>query len=188
MDAPINIQPPGLLSLLGIKTGGRNPINLETMVSPSIDLLHWYLMANSIELRLDATALVAQAASGGIGITATSPVNLSDGTNLTVPQNEWWYVEVFSVRGDLSGTVGNSADAQPGYIPPSTDVFVMLPTSDGGVHTVAAAITTSWSRACNEPVWIPPGSVIAFYLHQFVRPAAGSLTLYGHMRLTRLLI
>lgn len=74
MPARINQQPGGILGLLGIKNGGRNPEELATILAPVFDVSAYYLEANAQFVQVLADAQL------GLNIFAQ------------VPEGEVWYV------------------------------------------------------------------------------------------------
>jgi hypothetical protein len=87
---PIQVIPPGLLSLLELKSpAGRAPQLMPLDLQPQIDLLKWYLIAK-------AAAVVP----GGSMTVVTANVGFNEFTTnpYIVPDNEWWYVHYFSVN------------------------------------------------------------------------------------------
>lgn len=74
--APLTLRPDGLLSLLGLQTNGRYPQRMGESLSPTLDLLPWYLAATGTELNVVGTPVVS------FGFNAV----------WTVPDNEIWLV------------------------------------------------------------------------------------------------
>jgi len=85
--AVINRLPPGLLSQLGIKSGGRNPELLSGIVSACVELWPLYLLPTEIT----KFETVAPSAAGNAGF----------GTVIgAVPADEIWWVTSYSVYSD----------------------------------------------------------------------------------------
>lgn len=82
----INSNPFGLLSLLGLQNGGRNPEWMPNVLQPTIDLLDWYL-----EQEPETTTIAA------IGVAAVGNFDVLAGS-LRVPNNELWYVTGYTLR------------------------------------------------------------------------------------------
>lgn len=89
MARPLNTIPRGFLDLLGLKTGGVNPLSLAEDLRPTVEIGDLYKMS-----RVEVTG-------AGVG----TLVNAGDFAELNVPDNEVWFVHA------LSGTAGTSLAA-----------------------------------------------------------------------------
>lgn len=90
-SGPVQPNLPGFLSLLQLKNHGERPSVLSDVVTPVMDVTHWYGQ-DSIEVL-----------GGRVTINRNLPfanqVNFTTGPLATpVPQNECWWVEDFSVE------------------------------------------------------------------------------------------
>lgn len=88
---PIQVIPPGLLGFLQLKNGGQNPRQFPEVLQPVLELMHWYLFANS-EVVLGTDAAIA----------AAGLVNY-----LTVPDDEFWAVH--DVQAAVTLAAGSTA-------------------------------------------------------------------------------
>lgn len=186
MLPPLNVQPTGLLSFFGIKTGGRYPEQLATFLTPTIELLPWYAAFQWLEVETgSAMTIIANTNTSALQITATSPTNLSAGGQLRVPQTELWYIP----RWKVGWTIDNAA----GF----TDATLELVGGTGPIDnppnalsgfTGGAAMTRAGHRSGIEPVFALPGTVIQ--IRQFgTQPGAGGTVAFNFaLKLVRLRI
>jgi hypothetical protein len=137
---PIQLRPPGLLSLLGIQNGGQLPAFLSGSVDASFELSDWYLRAKWEQL-------VAQNIAMPNGAAAFSAFS-----SYIVPAGEWWYVERFTgVAACVAGDSLNSwalAASTPGAA--GSEFVVSAP------GNAVTATNTQW-LAADRPFWIPTG-------------------------------
>jgi hypothetical protein len=80
MAGPLSAFPPGLLSLFGIRTGGKNPSQLGDLLVPQVDLLEWYLAQ---QWQPQRTTIADIGAASGFQVI---------GSVSTVPQTQIWFV------------------------------------------------------------------------------------------------
>jgi len=139
---PVQTEPAGLLSFLGIKNMGRNPDALSELLQPVLDLEDWYLRG----IR-EPTAVLSYAA-GATGIAVD--------TYLNTPASEWWYVHDMGVNIS-SAVIAPLCWVQIGCREISTNNTIarspMVQAMAGPSATAFAAV--NWSN-----VWIPPLSNI----------------------------
>ena len=102
MSGPIQTIPQGLLSLLQLKQTGSNPSQLLETVAPVVDLVQWWLQRQVVDLSFQlfgavSTVLIGPAGHGQTAFT-TNPI--------TVPQQQQWWIESFSLGGTLLAAEG----------------------------------------------------------------------------------
>jgi len=146
LPAPvIQLNPPGFLDLLGLKSFGMNPPNIDMHVQPVFEMQDWYLRSKQ------ETQIVSQ-----VWATSAGGVNLPA---FTVPNGEWWYVQRMSQlllikAGDLLLFWG------PYMILHANTVafFLDSPTSQ-------TVIALDADRVCivREKFWAPPGAQLGSY-------------------------
>lgn len=145
MPSLINRVPPGLLSLLGIKAMGENPVVLSDQLQPTLELSDLYAGANAIRLNgstgnitgtglFQVTAL--QPPSGEIWVVSSccyrTNAALAAATTIrgrAVVHDVSLGVPVYADSGTLTGTTGEQPSmgwARPVIIPPGYGVGVFI--------------------------------------------------------------
>lgn len=150
----IQLNPPGLLSLLGLKNGGVNPPHFIGEVAPGFELSDWYLRARQ-EIIQNA------------GFTPTNGVITGFGdVQATVPQGQWWYVRHYcSMLATVAGDSFSSYALAYGYGGFPIQVSDAMP--------AVLASSTAWAVA-REPFWVPPGGTLGFLYGTNVRVGAST--------------
>lgn len=149
---PINRLPLGLLSLLGIKNGGRYPQSLGQQLAPCFELLGWYLQSNSQSLSLNGNVTA-------VGFNAN-----------------WWTVPVGQTWAVLSTVVNSAAALGAGVTVGFTGAWIrsalqVLPsplTQVSPSYTVGAVAVAMSNPAGACVTLVPPGGVIGVYAHALV--------------------
>lgn len=190
-DNSIQPAPPGLLSLLALKTKGMNPSQLADSVVPVVDLTHWYGMdALTLQQGTDNTSLASAARYMSVLTFASTP--------LVVPNNEIWWVKAYTVTLAYPGTLTN-------YDIQSFRPVIRLPQvgidSQRGLVVGDTALAFAYNTAATlgsgntvvgpslRDVWAPPGSDFAYYISGgFLDAAAGPATVRGLALVNRLLV
>lgn len=135
MTALIQQIPRGLLSLLGLKTGGQNPEQLSPVVSGCVELLEMYLQ-NNVELY--AGQLVAPALGSNL---INAPVAGFPDLSPGVPAAEFWYVHNY--QAVVRPGAGVNVTLQP---------FIYL--QAGSLVTSPPLVATG---VAGPPAWVNPG-------------------------------
>lgn len=157
--------PIGLLSLLDAKSFGEMPREMSSTYLGVIDV--WQqIMLNKREY-LDS----------GASVPAVLNTTVLFSTNLTVPQNEFWYVWHFDVQSASMGAGASIRIAPQLHVRTNADITV-----GGSRGATGAAATEQAIAQADGPFWAPPGSVLAFIAEQLV----GAVNVSGHTLLTRL--
>jgi hypothetical protein len=134
----IQLNPPGLLDLLGLKSFGENPPLLGGVVTPTFDLADYYLRSKF------------ETNSSSTNWTTSASVAIVD---FAVPNGEWWWVQRLThtwltVTGDLLR-----------YGAPLMTIngrgFIM---GESVAAAVAAFDQFQFTRCETVPFWAPPGS------------------------------
>lgn len=175
-SGPIQVIPPGLLSMLQLKSpAGQNPQVLNLDLQPTIELLDWYLLANCENL---------QALPGVTHVTADGPGFKLFTTNpIVVPNSEWWYVHYYTIgttqlaAGDSMGVLKPMCQFMPG----GAANFVTL-----GTDTCPATPALGAASVGASDFWLGPGTTVGFFLGGIV--SAAGITFGGNMTFTRLRI
>jgi hypothetical protein len=189
MPAPINVELRGYLDFFRLKNGGRNPQITGEVLQPTMDMQRWYLESQANDYNITfANITGANDDADFIPITATSPTNLANGSQLQVPQTEIWIV----MPGSSVTATGNSVANQRvklGLVsiariaPPNQPLN--LPMVEQGWSTFDATILFTASWILEEPIWLRSGS---FLLVRNYGATVGGSTIFssGVLRLVRL--
>ena len=187
---PLNIQPNGLLGFFDIKNGGRYPHQLGDTLQPQLELLRWYVAANSIEVGTTpgpAFQLLASQGTTSHQITATAPFNLSDGTQVMVPQTEFWFIDRWSVNWTInSSATPQSIRVVPVTTPAGGAPSVRVPCAFGGYTTgvSAAGIHLAGHASMLDPIILRPGPILAL-LNEGAIADANGINVNTQIRLAR---
>lgn len=103
MSGPIQLIPPGFLGFMQLKSGGKLPRDLAEVVSPTFDMLLWYMQTNAENLVDTALTIGDSTAFEQIGA-------------FTVPQREWWFVHSFTTRVVAIVEATEYLAMAPGYV------------------------------------------------------------------------
>jgi hypothetical protein len=139
---PINRQPAGLLSFLGIKNGGRNPAVLGDTLIPQFDLLNWYLSQNSES------------------IFENQPITkLGLNTVYSVPQGETW--AVLSASANSQDILGPGEDIRCGVAwARNPNALIISPlTTMPQLNGNSGEVFAAWSNP-GDTVFVPSGATI----------------------------
>jgi len=156
----INRQPAGLLSFFGIKNTGRNPRDLATTISPTLDLHDWYLSQNS-------ESVVVNSALAALGF---SPF-------YNVPETETWALLGVAVNSGAALGAGQSLRCGAAWTRPSPTAAVIAPLTNLSQTETTGAVAISWS-APEQLVFVPPGASIGVYTSVLV---AGPVSVNLHL-------
>jgi hypothetical protein len=167
LPAPtIQIRPPGLLSLLGLQNGGVTPVTLGNMTVPTFELSDWYLRAKR-------EMLVSTALNVPTGAVATySPL-----VGFTVPNNEWWWVENYSLS--LQTAAGDTISAGWSLGFQSQSIIAAV----GDQQVAVAPSLAAWVNA-HDPFWMGPGATLGVCWSQTV--SVGPAVAIGRLMFSRL--
>ena len=161
-DAPLNKLPQGLLDFFGIKSFGRYPQFLEQRVQPMIDLWQQYAETNC--LIVSGGGIIDTSVSAiAIEITSTTPVNLSNGTSITVPNDEAWYIPRMSIGYSFGLLAGQSARFGVRLTNENQVVWPAMLTT--GYDTSDAAIVRAGQVSLIDPIFLRPGTRVSVGLH-----------------------
>lgn len=156
----INRIPPGVLSQLGIKSGGRNPEILNSVLNGCVDLWPLYMHATA-EIVGDTTSV------NGVGVWGTS--------TLIAGQDEWWWVHEYSI-------------ATPTLAATQTAQFAPALTWNGqsAILGIIGRLASSGERSsafAERQFLLPPGAGLG---GQMAVQANGPLNMTGVAKFTRL--
>lgn len=167
--APLNIQPSGLLDFFGIKNGGQYPQRLAVDLQPVLELLRWYIAANSLEVGSVSPAfqLLAPEGTNTHHIAATQPFNLSGLVTpgqLVVPQNEFWWIDRWSVNWSINASATpQSIRVTPVTTPAGGAPSIRVPCTFGGYTEGDVNGNEHYSGHASmiEPIILRPGTTLA---------------------------
>lgn len=140
--------PPGLLSLLGIQSGGQNPQQLAGVVTPTMDMLGWY------------TASVLRTV-GGAGDTITGN-GVFTAAALTVPSGEWWYLIDGHARVSCAAATQLTATAH-WLIQRGAGAASVYATPDRRANVAAETLTLPFPSG----IWLPPAAAPRLFVSGF---------------------
>ena len=180
---PVNLIPSGLLDFLGIKSGGRNPEFLNPGLLGVINLLDWYAQTNAEEFELTRPA-IGPAAPTGLNWTATTPVDITVGGALVVPQVETWVLLQYEAEWTFNAAAGEILNISPAVSISTTGASTVLANSLAGHTASNAAQQLNGRRAIRMPWFIPGGSTLIAFSHGCI--TAGTIAVAGRLRLLRL--
>jgi hypothetical protein len=171
LSGPIQVLPSGLLGFFGIKSpAGRNPTVMPDVLQPVIDLIPWYFNTQSQGDNVVHLIDLNTTFSGFSGF-----VN-----GIVVPQNEYWFVEYYSVFSALL-VAGDAIAFSPAFQNPTagtTQDFLLtdLPESQffSGPNNRAAKTARDF--------WLPPGSSLGAYYRAVT--TSTSIRMTGNLRYT----
>jgi hypothetical protein len=167
---PIQIRPPGLLSLLGIQNGGKTPDQLSGFTQGTFELSDWYLRAKWEQLP-QSSLTIPNGANGGYVPYTTNPI--------LVPPNEWWYVENYSASLNVVGADTMASGSALGFA--SQSISYVVSAASAGLSALATQFLTSL-----RPFWVPPGSSIGLQLSNAA--IAGASLGVGRLLIARVLV
>jgi len=151
---PIQLIPPGLLSLLQLKADGRSVSNLTDTCVPSLEMRDWWLRATA---QLWPSASTLNVAAG------TSAAFSNFTTDVLVPAAQWWYVHDFSVLLNVPAA-GTATNVRLVWAATSAGTIQFHPLADG-MEQRGSLLT----GACNvmagaRDFWLPPGGRLGIFV------------------------
>lgn len=173
----LQIVPPGLLGVLGVKNFGVAPDQLGNTYAPVLDMIPWAFLAKA-EWQQDGAAGIAASFSGFVNFAVSGATPAL----WTVPAGEWWYVHWLSAQQGGAA----AADLVQGIIPAYQ---VQIGVSVGTVPLGQPLYTTNSGTIANQyfstvrDVWVPPGARLGVLMNK-VFAAASAVSLVAN--LTRL--
>lgn len=187
---PINSPLRGYLDFFGIKNGGVNPQTVAPDIAPVMDLQRWYMEGQADVFTFSRPAVIAASASANlVAINATTPVDITTGGQLVVPETETWLLLPGSrAFAGFSAHAGSQIDIAFVARAGATDQFEWLPLNqrDGFVSS-SAAIIQAQARTLSYPVWLRPGVTLSVWHYGATVGAGGSIDIAGTLKLVRLL-
>lgn len=187
MPAPINVELRGYLDFFRLKNGGRNPQITGEVLQPTFDMHRWYMESQAADYNLTyANITAANDDADFIPITATTPTDLADGSQLNIPQHEIWIL----LPGSSVTATGNTVASQTvrlglvSVMPPLNQPL-NIPLAQQGWDTFDTTIVFTGSWVLAEPFWLRSGSRLM--VRNFGATVGGS-TIFtsGTLRLLRL--
>lgn len=186
MAAPINRIPLGLLDFFGIKSMGENPQVLVPTLQPTLDMFRWFGDLQAIDVFFAPPNIVANANPQSLAITNTGPVDLTDGANLSVPQNEVWFLLEGWIGWSFVGVGAAGCNADFGFTFTGISAVSWAPPMElAGFTTSSATINRSGRRSMVNPFVLPPGYTILYSHFGIDGLAAGSISPALRLRLAR---
>lgn len=168
---PFNRYPVGLLGLLDAKVRGQTPNELEQYTCASVELTPW-LLESGQECLNDETANI-----GAVGRF------FGANGNLTVPNDQIWWVHAFSARPNAALAAGTTYTLQPVHetaLSAGPIAQCLFPRGASASGTTAAQPFA----ASDEPFLASPGDRLGVYFAQVVVGTAIPCQLFA--KITRL--
>lgn len=151
MSGPIQIIPPGLMGFLQLKNAGRNPTDLVESISPTFDMLRWYMEARFTSQTLPGTVTTVQSGTFQTSIVPT-----------VVPAEEQWYVIDACIRGGLI-VAGDQLDVSVAYRVGNTAPLTNHIFTKGERKQADGAAAGVSVYASASDFFLPPGAVLGGY-------------------------
>lgn len=191
MGAQLNKLPLGLLSFFDLKQGGRYPQQLGEHLAPVLEMFDWYVQTNifTTQLSTSLSPFIASDSGGATyGWTSATPNALPvAGGQVAVPNNEIWYVSLYSVSWTWNSIAGGVMDASPMFQVPNSGSRHMASSRVGQTDSQAGGGVAG--RSCiNAPFWLMPGCAPRYIINRQTVPGGGSVDFSGQIQLVRFLI
>jgi len=176
-SGPIQAIPAGLLGFFNLKNVGRNPAVMPDTVQPTLELRDWYFESLAV-FDLEPHSITFNPA---LGVTGFNPYTLAT-VNMSVPENEFWWVEQLSLRAIL-GAATDKLSFAPAYRarPLGTQDIVLGQPSEyfvgDGTGGAYAAVTASG-------FFLPAGAQLGIWIQKIA--SAGTITVDSTLRYTPL--
>jgi hypothetical protein len=185
LTSPLNRIPSGLLDFFRIKSMGQYPQRLGDTVLPIMDLFRFYADDQATEVFFSGAQIVADTGTTTFSITSTSPVDITTGGVLLVPNGEIWIVLEGSVSWNMT-TTGTADFGLVGLGQPNGLAW-LFPMSLTGFTQGVVGAARGGRRALDRPMFMRPGTQLAVYCAG-VTIAGGTTDWTVRFRLLRLAI
>lgn len=171
---PIQTLPVGLTGLLNLKSHGRVPDELDSLVSPSVEILPFWLNSR---IEISNQTWTKAVGAGGFSLQSFA-------TALQVPANEWWWVHDYSIEGRFTAAAGTSLD--------NMGAALWLSQNAPAAYTVVGNLVSGVSNAAGAAAivssshgfWAHPGSILGWVIGNQV--GAANITYTASYRISRL--
>lgn len=172
---PIQTLPVGLTGLLNLKSHGRVPDELDSIVGPSVDILPFWLNSR-IEV-LDSATYTKTVGPTGISVQSFT-------TAIQVPANEWWWVHDYAVEARFTAAAGQSVDNFQAILWLNQNAPAAYAAVGNVVSGVSNAAGTAGLLSSGQGFWAHPGSILGFFVGNIV--TAATVAFAGMGRISRL--
>jgi len=152
---PIQIIPPGFLGFFNLKNEGKNPSEIPSLLTPTVELQKWYL--NSSAQKMSATNATRNLTNDLDGF-AIPTANV-----ITVPDGEWWYVHNLIGWAILPAAANEAVQFAMGWVEPNNFLDFEVPQPPSPLLTSSAAVTRRYFSVASD-FWAPPGAVFFWFL------------------------
>jgi hypothetical protein len=146
---PVQRIASGLLGFFQLKNQG-NPTVINDDLQPTIELLNWYLRSACTVVPATSNVTIVANTIGFVDYT---------GNRLVVPQDEWWYVERYTITAActlatdqirFAPAIASQVTGTSLLLAPMEDQFITA-----NIPNVQTAMATGF--------WVPPGQAIGLY-------------------------
>ncbi len=158
MARPLNTVPRALLDLLGLKTGGTNPLGLGDELEPTLEIADLYKMS-----RVEHT-----------GVTSALLQDRGDSAELLVPENEVWFLWALSANAGSSLQAGDTLQISAGIA--SEGGSVIMATSPKQVLSVDSENPRANTGPITPPLVLVPKDSIFLQVESVIRAVAPSFS------------
>jgi len=152
----VQLQPPGFLGALQLKTTGQAPGDLGGTYAPTLELVEWLLQAN----REYITSVNNNDLDTTLGFIPAG----NSASQAQVPQNEWWYVHQYMIYASIDGST-DLVVLQPSFAWDANFGRAELLGTPSPLYPTPTTNTTVLVSAHAHNVWIPPGSRMGGWVH-----------------------
>jgi len=163
-NRPIQVVPRGLLGFFQLKNAGENPVELGSMLSPTIESRDWYFSSRAEPL-IGGSSILVPNASTNLVLSGSS-----------VPANEHWWIERIMIRAIL--IAGETLTAAIGSTMESGLEYLLSET------LTAPAGPSGFRLQADRPFFAPSGTTFGVAVSQAT--TAGNITVVLTMRGTKL--
>jgi hypothetical protein len=168
MPSQVNRVPPGLLSLLGIKSTGVNPTMLGEELTPTMDLTQMYAAGHAVSL------------FGTTGV--INATGMWDGGGLTqVPAGEFWICDSVCITSTAVLGAGTIYRGRAAVADVTGGIIRVLGPTSGNVTQ-----TERFATQLQGPIYVRPNETIGVFIEGFTAGVAQAFNVSG--RLLRLSI
>lgn len=177
-NGPIQLIPPGFLSLLQLKNQGHMPADLGEVVSPTMDMRDWYLQVSA---RTPSTTFGLVLTSEQQSFHRFSP------NGIIVPQGKTWWVHHYMVQCGLTAVAGQSIFGLAPIIiwnANGTIKYNQLGPAPATGLISSTATNPTGTQVFASGFWAPPGAELGFTNGEII--SAAGISFGGVVRYTEL--
>jgi len=152
---PIQLIPPGLLGFFDLKSEGKAPSEIPSLLQPILEMRKWYFVQTAQRMAdVDATRDLTDDLDGFV-IPTSDPI--------IVPSGEWWYVHNLLGKATMPAVANEVIQFAMAWIEPENflDYEVFEPSTS--VPSSSATATRQYFAVAHD-FWAPPGAMFCWYV------------------------